>query len=106
MSETARKIVDELWTISNAAADQPKMIALIAAALDAERQAVWEEAAKGLEEQVKYGPSDEAYDNEVGKDGDGTSYNQGVQAAIRWCRQQFHDDGEGVTMPNGEAMNG
>lgn len=54
---------------------------------DAERR-VWDEAAKGLENHVVYAPSDEAYDNEVGKDGDGTSYNQGVRAAIAWIRSQ------------------
>lgn len=63
-------------------------IAAIETALaDAERR-VWDEAAKGLDAHVVYGPSDEAHDNKVGKDGDGTSYNQGVRAAIAWIRAQ------------------
>lgn len=52
-----------------------------------------EDLADKLESEVKYEASDEAYDNEVGKDGDGTSYNQGVMACIKWIRAKVKEAG-------------
>ncbi|MHB1098120.1 MAG: hypothetical protein ACYCZR_01070 [Burkholderiales bacterium] len=52
-----------------------------------------EESANGLENEIKYAQEDEAYDNEVGRDGDGTSYNQGVAACIQWIRAQAKEAG-------------
>lgn len=61
-----------------------KLVALLAA----QRAAVLETVAVGLREDVLYCIEDEAYDNKVGKDGDGTSRNQGVNAAIRYVLMQ------------------
>lgn len=47
-----------------------------------------EMATDGLTNDVRLDKDEEVRDNEVGKDGDGTSYNQGIDMCIKWCCEQ------------------